>query len=307
MWRYLASRLLQGLLVIFSLQTITFVMIRALPGHPFSGERQLPEYVLLQLRRSYGMDQSLWQQYLHYWKGLLSGDLGPSLVREGFSVSEIIAKAFPVSLSLGVLAMALAVLIALPLGSLAALYRNRWPDWLCMLVALGGICTPGFIIAPLLIGMVLAFDVGLPIAGWDNFSSMWLPAITLALAPAASLARLIRSGLLDVLGRDFIRTARAKGAGVLRTLFVHALRGGVLPAVSYLGPALAATLTGSFVVESIFLVPGLGQHFVSATSERDYFLLQGLVLLYGALIVLANLLVDLLQAWLNPQLRSKQA
>lgn len=305
MWRYLVSRLLQGILVIFCLQTITFVMIRALPGHPFSGERQLPDYVLQQLRSSYGMDRSLWQQYLQYMKGLAGGDLGPSLVREGFSVSEIISKAFPVSLSLGLLAMAIAVLIALPLGSLAALNRNRWPDWLCMMLALGGICTPAFIIAPLFITAVLAFELSLPIAGWDSFSNMLLPALTLSLAPAASLARLIRSGLLDVLGRDFIRTARAKGAGMGRILWVHALRGGVLPAVSYLGPALAATLTGSFVVESIFLVPGLGQHFVSATSERDYFLLQGLVLLYGVLIVLANLLVDLLQAWLNPQLRQK--
>lgn len=305
MIRMLLKRLGQGLLVILVLQTITFFLVRRLPGNPFLGDRKLPDHVMAQLNSLYGLDQGAWVQYLNYWKGiLLHGDFGPSLVREGVQVSEIIAQAFPVSLWLGVLGMAIAVLAGIPAGMLAAYWRNRWPDAGIMLLAMAGICIPAFVIAPVF-GLTLGMHVpGLSVAGWDNPLCAVLPALTLGLVNAAYIARLTRGGMTEVLGADFIRTARAKGVGTMRLLFVHALRSGLLPAVSYLGPAFAALITGSFVVESCFQVPGMGLHFVNATTDRDYFLIQGLVLCYGVLIVAANFAVDLALVALNPRLRN---
>lgn len=305
MIRMLFKRLGQGALVIVVLQTITFFLVRQLPGNPFLGERKLPQHIMDQLNNLYGLDQPAWVQYLNYWKGIiLHGDFGPSLIREGVQVSDIIAQAFPVSLWLGVLGMLIAVVVGIPAGMLAAYWRNRWPDALIMLAAMAGICIPAFVIAPLF-GLTLGMHVpGLSVAGWDDALCAALPALTLGLVNAAYIARLTRGGMAEVLSADFIRTARAKGAGAARILFVHALRSGLLPAVSYLGPAFAALITGSFVVESCFQVPGMGLHFVNATTDRDYFLIQGLVLCYGVLIVAANLAVDIALVALNPRLRS---
>ena len=258
------KRLGQGLLVLLVLETVTFFLIRLLPGHPFMGEKKLPEHVLQQLQASYGLDQAPLVQYGRYWWNMLvHGDLGPSLVKEGVSVADMIGQSFPVSLQLGVIGMAISILAGIPAGIVAALYKNRWMDWWVMLVSMAGICIPAY------------------------------------------LARLTRGGMLEVLGQDFIRTARAKGAGPFRTVWKHALRGGLIPALSYLGPAFAAMITGSFVVETCFQVPGMGQHFVNATTDRDYFLIQGLVLFYGILIVAANLGVDLVQMAVNPRLRKE--
>ena len=308
MTRLLFKRLLQGVLVVVVLQTITFFLVRLLPGNPFLGERKLPQHVMEQLNSLYGLDKSAWVQYLNYWKGIiLHGDFGPSLVREGVQVSDIIAQSFPVSLWLGVLGMGIAVITGIPAGMLAAWWRNRWPDALIMLFAMAGICIPAFVVAPVF-GITLGMHVpGLSVAGWDNPLCAVLPALTLGLINAAYIARLTRGGMAEVLSADYIRTARAKGVGAGRLLFVHALRSGLLPAVSYLGPAFAALITGSFVVETCFQVPGMGLHFVNATTDRDYFLIQGLVFCYGVLIVLANLVVDLVLVALNPQLRSQGA
>lgn len=308
MIRLLFRRLLQGALVVVVLQTITFFLVRLLPGNPFLGERKLPQHIMDQLNALYGLNQSAWTQYLKYWKGIiLHGDFGPSLVREGVQVSDIIAQAFPISLWLGVLGMGIAVIIGIPAGMLAAWWRNRWPDACIMLFAMAGICIPAFVVAPVF-GLTLGMNIpGLSVAGWDNPLCAVLPALTLGLINAAYIARLTRGGMAEVLSADFIRTARAKGAGAGRLLFVHALRSGLLPAVSYLGPAFAALITGSFVVETCFQVPGMGLHFVNATTDRDYFLIQGLVFCYGVLIVLANLVVDLVLIALNPQLRSQGA
>lgn len=305
MIRMLFKRFCQGALVIVVLQTITFFLVRQLPGNPFLGERKLPQHIMDQLNNLYGLDQSAWVQYLNYWKGIiLHGDFGPSLVREGVQVSDIIAQAFPVSLWLGVLGMLIAVVVGIPAGMLAAYWRNRWPDAFIMLCAMAGICIPAFVIAPVF-GLTLGMHVpGLSVAGWDDALCAALPALTLGLVNAAYIARLTRGGMAEVLSADFVRTARAKGVGAARILFVHALRSGLLPAVSYLGPAFAALITGSFVVESCFQVPGMGLHFVNATTDRDYFLIQGLVLCYGVLIVAANLAVDLALVALNPRLRS---
>lgn len=306
MFRLLYKRLGQGVLVIFVLQTITFFLVRLLPGNPFLGERKLPGHIMAQLNSLYGLDQSSLLQYLNYSKGILChGDFGPSLVREGVQVSDIIAQAFPVSLWLGVLGMGIAIVLGIPAGMLAAYWRNRWPDSLFMLLAMAGICIPAFVIAPLF-GLSLGMTVpGLSVAGWDDPLCVVLPALTLGLINAAYIARLTRGGMVEVLTADFIRTARAKGVRAGRLLFVHALRSGLLPAVSYLGPAFAALITGSFVVETCFQVPGMGLHFVNATTDRDYFLIQGLVFCYGVLIVIANLVVDLVLVALNPRLRSQ--
>ena len=308
MIKLLFKRLGQGALVIFVLQTITFFLVRLLPGNPFLGERKLPEHIMSQLNSLYGLDQSSLVQYFNYWKGiLLSGDFGPSLVREGVQVADIIAQAFPVSLWLGVLGMGIAIVLGIPAGMMAAYFRNRWPDALFMLLAMAGICIPAFVIAPLF-GLTLGLHVpGLSVAGWDDPLCAVLPALTLGLINAAYIARLTRGGMVEVLSADFIRTARAKGVRAGRLLFVHALRSGLLPAVSYLGPAFAALITGSFVVETCFQVPGMGLHFVNATTDRDYFLIQGLVFCYGVLIVIANLAVDLVLVALNPRLRSQGA
>ena len=302
------KRLFQGAIVLVVLETITFFLIRVLPGNPFMGDRKLPDHIMEQLNSLYGLDQGAWVQYWHYWQNiLLHGDFGPSLVHEGVQVSSIIAQASPVSLGIGVLAMLLAIMLGIPAGMMAAYYRNRWPDTIVMLPAMAGICIPAFVVAPVL-GLTLGMHVpGLSVAGWDSPLCAVLPALTLGLINAAYLARLTRGGMVEVLGQDFIRTARAKGVRPLRLLFVHALRSGLLPAVTYLGPAFAALITGSFVVETCFQVPGMGLHFVNATTDRDYFLIQGLVLFYGILIVLANLAVDMALVVLNPRLRSSGA
>lgn len=306
MIKLIFNRLLQGLIVIFTLETITFFLIRFLPGHPFLGEKKLPEHVLAQLQAHYGLDQSALVQYLHYWEGILfRGDFGPSLVREGIQVSELILQAFPISLLLGVIAMAIAIVIGIPSGMISALYKNRIPDTGIMLAAMIGICVPAFVLAPLM-GIYLGEHIpGLSVAGWDDWGCIILPSLVLGLATGAYLARLTRAGMLEVLSQDFIRTAQAKGAGPVRLLVCHAIRGGLLPAISFLGPAFAAMITGSFVVETCFQVPGMGLHFVNATTGRDYFLIQGLVLFYGILIVLANITVDLIQMALNPKLRNQ--
>ncbi len=305
MMKFLAKRVMQGVVVLFVLETVTFFLVRILPGNPFMGDRKLPDEVLAQLNSLYGLDASSLVQYARYWKALLlEGDFGPSLVREGVQVSEIIGSAFPVSLALGSAAMLLAVVLGIPAGMLAAHYRNRWPDTLFMLLAVAGICIPSFVIAPVL-GITLGAHVpGLSVAGWDNPLCIVLPALALGAVNAAYVARLTRGGMVESLSSDFIRTARAKGAGTGRILWLHALRSGLLPAVSYLGPAFAALITGSFVVETCFQVPGMGLHFVNATTDRDYFLIQGLVLCYGVLIVAANLIVDVVLAWMNPRLRA---
>ena len=307
MTKLLLRRLGQGVLVIFVLETITFFLVRMLPGNPFLGERKLPQHVMEQLNALYGLNQSGIVQYFNYWKGiLLQGDFGPSLVREGLQVSQIIAEAFPVSLALGVVGMLIAIIIGIPAGMLSACYRNRWPDTAIMLPAMLGICIPAFVVGPVF-GKTLGTLPGLSVAGWDSALCIVLPALTLGLINAAYLARLTRGGMLEVLSQEYIRTARAKGASGPRVMFIHALRSGLLPAVSYLGPAFAALITGSFVVETCFQVPGMGLHFVNATTDRDYFLIQGLVLCYGVLIVVANLVVDLVLVALNPRLRSQGA
>jgi oligopeptide transport system permease protein len=303
MFRFVARRLLQTIPVLFIIVTATFFMVRFVPGGPFTAEKAVPPEILRNLEAHYGLDQPLWRQYLAYLGQVLRGDLGPSFKYANRTVNEIIADKLPVSLELGGLALGVALLVGIPLGVMAAVRRNSWPDYLCSSVGMAGICIPTFVLGPLL---VLFFAIHL---GWFNASGWYepadrvLPSLTLGFVYAAYIMRLTRGGMLEVLNQDFIRTARAKGAAESRVVFRHALRGGLLPVVAFLGPGIAGILTGSFVIETIFQIPGLGREFVNSAFNRDYTLVLGTVILYAALIVLCNLLVDLVQVWLNPRLK----
>ncbi|MEM7698218.1 MAG: ABC transporter permease [Verrucomicrobiota bacterium] len=303
--RYIVSRFLQSLFALWVILTITFFLIRLAPGGPFDEERAIPEHLVEQMEKKYGLDRSLPVQYALYFGRLLQGDLGPSFGNKGFTVNEIIASGFPISLLLGACGLLIALSIGISVGVFAAAKRNTWVDYLLMSIATIGICLPTFVIAPLL-GEYFAIQLGwFDVALWDGSSAWVLGALTLGLYYSAYIARLTRSSMLDVLSQDFIRTARAKGASPLSVLFKHAFRGGVTPVVSYLGPALAGLIAGSFVVETIFAIPGLGQHFIKAASNRDYWLVLGTVSVYAVLILTMNFLVDVMQAWLDPRTRAR--
>ncbi len=303
MLRFIARRILETIPVLFIIVTVTFFMIRFVPGGPFTAEKAVTPEILHNLEAHYGLDQPLWRQYLHYLGGLLHGDLGPSFKYPNRTVNEIIAETMPVSFELGGEALAVALVLGLTAGVLAAVKRNTWLDYAASGLAMTGICAPTFVVGPLL---VLIFAIH---AGWFNASGWYtpldrvLPALTLGGYYAACVARLTRGGMLEVLNQDYIRTARAKGASETRIIFRHALRGGLLPVVAFLGPGMADILTGSFVIETIFQIPGLGRQFVTSAFSRDYTLITGTVILYAVLIIAFNLLVDVVQVWLNPKLK----
>ncbi len=302
----LLQRFSQGILVLFVLFTITFFLIKALPGGPFkSAEKAIPEHIREKIEAYYGLDQPVQVQYFRQLRNLVRGDPGLSLRLEGREVTEIISQAFPVSVRLGLAAMSIAICIGIPLGVIAAWKKNTLLDYSAMAVAMIGICIPAFVIGPLLADQFGRRLNLLPAMGWNPISpSSWvLPSITLGLATAAYLSRLTRAGMLEILSQDYIRTAKAKGVGSFRMLVRHSLRGGIIPAVAFIGPAFAAIISGSVVIESIFAMPGLGLHFVKAIEVGDAPVILGIVMLYGTLIIIANFLTDLLGLWLNPRLR----
>jgi oligopeptide transport system permease protein len=303
MFRFIAARLLQTIPVLFVVATLTFFMVRVMPGGPFDSERSLPPEIKRELDAYYGLDKPVFHQYLVYLGKLVRGDLGYSIKFANRSVNETIATTFPVSLQLGGMALGLALLLGITAGVIAALRPNSALDYTASGISMMGICLPTFVLGPLL---VLAFALKLQwvnASGWFDSTDIILPAVTLGVAYAAYIARLTRGGMLEILSQDFIRTARAKGAGEARIVFRHALRGGLLPVVSFLGPAAAGILTGSFVIETIFQIPGLGRHFVTSAFNRDATMITGVVVFYAALIVFFNLLVDIVQIWLNPKLK----
>ncbi len=304
MLKLIFQRLLQGIAVLFILLTLTFFLVRQLPGNPFTDERALPPHVMEELSARYGIDRPIHVQYGIYLTQLARGEMGPSFKRPTRRVSEIIAQSFPVSFVVGTSAMVLALLIGIPAGVISAVRRNTAVDYSTMTLALLGICLPTFVIGPLLANSLGLWTGWFPVSGWGSPFHIVLPALTLALPTGAYIARLTRGGMLDILSQDFIRTARAKGLPERTILIRHALRGGLVPAIAYLGPAYAVIISGSFVVETIFQLPGMGQHFVNAPGDRDYMLIQGIVLFYGILIVAANLSADLLQMWLDPRSRA---
>jgi oligopeptide transport system permease protein len=302
--RFIARRLLETIPVIFIILTATFFMIRFVPGGPFTAEKAVTPEVMRNLEKAYDLDKPLWRQYVSYLrKVVLHGDLGPSFKYPNRTVNEIIADKLPVSLELGAEALLIALAAGLTLGVLAAVKNNSWIDYLCSSTAMIGICLPTFVLGPLLV-LFFAIHLGwVNASGWYGPADRVLPCLTLGCVYAAYIARLTRGGMLEVLNQDYIRTARAKGASETRVIFRHALRGGLLPVVSFLGPAIAGILSGSFVIETIFQIPGLGREFVNSAFNRDYTLVLGTVVLYAALIVTLNLVVDVVQVWLNPKLK----
>jgi oligopeptide transport system permease protein len=305
--RFLLARLGGGLVVLFAVATLCFFLLHAAPGGPFDGEARIAPAVQRAIRARYHLDEPVVAQYLRYLGGLVRGDLGHSMTRSQ-SVSELIGAHAPVSARLGLLALGFAVGLGGLAGVLAARRRNGWTqgvvDGGAGLLALAGLAVPAFVLAPILIS-IFALRLGwLPPARVDEgWTSYLLPAVSLGLVYAAVIARLGRAGMLEVLGEEFIRTARAKGASERVILWKHAARLGVVPVIAYLGPASAALIGGSFVVEKIFQIPGLGYSFVASIGDRDYPVMTGVFVFYAALVVGANLLADLVHAWLDPRLR----
>ncbi|MEK6806904.1 MAG: oligopeptide ABC transporter permease OppB [Pseudomonadota bacterium] len=303
MFTYALKRLITSVPTLLVLIALTFFMMRAAPGGPFDRERALPPEIERALQAAYHLDEPLWQQFARYLGGLLRGDLGPSFQYPGFSVSELIAQGAPVSLTLGLLALLFAVPLGSMLGILAALKQHRAADYAVTTLALGGMALPSFVLAPLLI-LAFAVNLGwLPAGGWSSLGSIVLPVLALALPQIAYVARLMRGSMIEVLHQAYIRAARAKGLPERLVLLRHALPAALMPVLSYLGPAAAGVMTGSVVVEQIFGIPGIGRYFVQAALNRDYTLVLGVVIFYGALIVLFNFLVDLLYGLLDPRVQ----
>lgn len=304
MKRFVIGRLLQAIPVILAVITVTFFLMRVAPGGPFDGEKAVIPEVKAALEAQYRLDQPLLWQYLAYLRDLASGDFGPSFKYPGRSVNELIGAGLPVTAELGVYALLLATLIGVLAGVIAALKPNTAQDYLPMGLAMIGICVPSLLLGPLL---VLVFGIQLewlPVSGWGDIpGDKILPSITLGAAYAAYIARLARAGMLEVLSQDYIRTARAKGLPEWQVVVKHGLRGGLLPVLAFLGPAFAGLLAGSFVVETVFQIPGLGRFYVQAAFNRDYTMILGTSVFLSVLIVLFNLLSDLLAAALNPRLR----
>jgi len=303
--RYALARLLGIVPTLFAIVTVAFFLMRLAPGGPFDEEQTVPPEIEANLQAAYGLDQPVLVQYGHYLAGLMHGDLGPSFRMKDYSVAEIIGSGLPVTLAIGAAAFALAVLLGVPLGLLAARSHNGWVDHAVMATALVGIAVPNFVVAPLL---ALAFGVELgwlPVGGWEPGSPryMVLPVVTLALPFVAYIARLTRGSLLEVLQSPFILTARAKGIGSAAILRRHALKPTLLPVLSFLGPAAAGLLTGSLVVEQVYGLPGVGRYFVQGAVNRDYTLVMGMVVFYATLILALNLVVDLAYGALDPRIR----
>jgi len=302
MKKYILNRLISMIIVLFIVATLTFFLAKAIPGGPFTKEKKVPDAVLKNLEKKYNLDAPLWKQYTDYMLDLLKGDLGPSFRYDALTVNDIIKKGFPVSALLGFISILLAILIGIPAGIFSSLKQNSWRDNIVMFFSILGISIPNFILATLLM-YIFGLKLGiLPIAGWGNFSNLILPSITLAAYPTAFIARMTRSSMLEVLSQDYIKTARSKGLSEYVVIFKHGLKNAILPVVTYLGPLIAAVFTGSFVVERLFFIPGLGRYYVTSIYDRDYTVILGTTIFYAAFLVFANFLVDIVYAFLDPRI-----
>jgi ABC-type dipeptide/oligopeptide/nickel transport system permease component len=322
MSRYIIRRILWFIPVLFGITLVTFVLARALPGGPFdfAGDRTIPPSVVANLERKYNLDQPMWKQYGKWVLDMLQGDLGPSFHYRSLYVQDILKQTFPVSFQLGMLSMALALIIGIPLGTIAALNHNTPVDYGSSFLAILGVSIPNVVLAPFLIfffGLKLGW---FPVARWgadytefifgilppltaDFWTHAVLPTIALGTGLSASIARLTRASLLQVTREDYIRTARAKGLRERVVIVIHAMKNALIPVVTILGPLFAAIVTGTFVIEQIFGISGMGQHFVDSVNNRDYPIVMGVTMLYSVLLVIANLIVDITYAWLDPRIR----
>ncbi len=303
MLRYIIRRLMGAIPTLFIIITISFFLMRLAPGGPFSRERSLPPEIEANLNKVYHLDDPLWLQFFNYLGDLLQGDFGPSFKYKDFSVGELIGGGFPASLTLGGMAMLLALTIGMSAGTYAALRQNSRFDYATMGFAMVGIAVPNFVVAPLLT-LFISLKLGLlPVGSWGEIKHMVLPIVALALPQIAAIARLTRGSMIEVLRSNFVRTARSKGLPEQITVTRHALKAAMLPVVSYLGPAVAGIITGSVVIEQIFGIPGIGRYFVQAALNRDYTLVMGVTIFYGSLIILLNLAADVIYGFLDPKIR----
>jgi ABC-type dipeptide/oligopeptide/nickel transport system permease component len=308
MWKYTLKRLVQGLITVWFIATATFLAMHAVPGDPMSGDRAVSAEIRKNLEAKYGLDKPLGEQYVIYLGNLARGDFGISFTQQNREVNDIIREHFPISATLGVLAIVFAALGGILFGALTALYRNKLPDILIMFFVILGISVPSFVFAALgqlalvKVNDFLGFSL-LPVAGWGTVSHMLVPALVLGLGTMAYLTRLMRSSMLEIINSDYLRTAKAKGLPATRIFTRHQLRNAILPVVTVLGPAIAGITTGSFVVESVFAIPGLGRYFVQAIQQLDYTVIMGTTVFFGSFLVLMVIIVDLLYGLIDPRVR----
>lgn len=303
MFRYILKRIGMGILVLWVVATVTFFLAHAIPGGPFTGDKELPEAILKNINARYHLDDPIMKQYTDYMQNLLKWDLGPSFRYMTENVNQIINRSFPISATIGGLALILALIVGIPAGIIAALKQNKWQDGLTMAMTTFFISVPSFIIATLYM-YIFAYKLRwLPAALWGKPEQAIMPILALAGFPMAFIARLVRSNMLEVMGQDYIRTAKAKGIPHYVLIFKHAIRNAILPVVTIMGPMIAGVLTGSLVVERIFAIPGLGQHFVNSILNRDYTVIMGVTVFYSILVVVCNLLVDIAYVIIDPRIK----
>ena len=303
MLRYLLRRVVFIFISLFFIITITFLLMKAAPGGPFASERRLPPKLEEQMNEAYGLNDPIHVQYFDYLGRIIKWDFGPSFKYVGQSVNDIINRSFSYSLILGLESIFIAVAFGLLLGVIAALYHNKFPDYFAMVIAVLGISVPSFILATILQYIFALKLQVLPIAKFDSFQHTILPAVALAATPLAFIARLVRSSMIDVLNSDYIKTAKAKGLSKRVTIYRHGIRNAVLPVVSYLGPLVITILTGSFIIETIFAIPGLGNEFVTSVTNRDYTVIMGTTVFYSAFLIVMLFLVDIAYGILDPRIK----
>ena len=303
MWKFIVRRVLSAVVTIFLIASLTFVLMRFVPGSPFNSEKGLPPSVIEALNKKYGLDKPIFDQYITYMKSVARFDFGPTIKYKGRTVNEIISEKFPISARVGLIALIFAVSLGIPLGSLAALNHEKFLDRLIMLFTTFGIAVPGFVIGTLLLIVFGVLWPILPTFGLDSWKNYIMPCIALSLYPTCYITRLTRSSMLDVISQDYIRTARAKGLNKLMVIGKHALKNSVLPVVTYLGPLTAYILSGGFVVERIFTIPGLGKFFIDSINARDYPMIMGTTIFLAGFIIIMNLVVDILYPLIDPRIK----
>ncbi len=303
MSKYLLKRLALSIVTIWAVITITFALMHSIPGDPFKSESKMPPQVYQNLLTQYGLDRPVPEQYVIYLGNLLQGDLGASMKSRVETVNDMVERGFPVSAQLGAQALLIAIVFGPALGSLAALYQNKFPDYLAMIIAIIGISVPSFIMGTVLIQFVARNVSYFPIGGWGTFQHTLLPSFALALMPLATMARLMRSSMLEVLGQDYIKTAKSKGIKRSAVILRHAVRNAVLPVISILGTTISNLLVGSFVIEKIFGIPGLGRFFVQSISNRDYTLIMGTTIFYAIILVAMLFIVDVAYMMIDPRIK----
>jgi ABC-type dipeptide/oligopeptide/nickel transport system permease component len=303
MKKYLLKRIIMSIATLWAIVTITFILMHSVPGNPFAKEGKMPASVYENLQKKYGLDKPKTEQYVIYLKNLLKGDFGDSMKSRVETVNDMISRGFPVSAYIGAEALLIALLFGPALGALAALYQNKWPDYLSMIVAIIGISVPSFIMGTVFIQFLAKNISFLPIGGWGTFQHTILPALALALMPLAYTARLMRSSMLEILGQDYIKTAKSKGITKSAVILKHAVRNAILPIISVLGTLISNLLVGSFVIEKIFGIPGLGLFFVKSIVSRDYTLIMGTTIFYSIILITMLFFVDIAYMFIDPRIR----